>query len=321
MVSHGRDRGAAAVDCEREAVTETEANPPALDIQSVIYLNSADDILRAADFSANAVRYAREQGVVGSWRLLLGDCSPSPVLTTENQELLRGQLGRVGGTLVYRHFGENLGSAAGHNALAVGGDSELMVILNPDALMAYDTLDALVGALTPGVGIVESRQIPLEHPKDFDEGTGDTSWASTACALTTRAVFDEVGGFDSDTFFLYCDDVDYSWRLRIAGYRVRYEPAARLFHDKRLTPTGDWPPSSAEIYYSAEAALLLAHKYSRDDLVKSILAAFANDTDPTIAKAVAEFRRRVATHTTPGQIDHDHTVAEFVNGNYAIHRF
>lgn len=299
----------------------TDSSVPSLDIQSVIYLNDAQEIVRGAEFSANSARFARAEGRLGDWRLVLGDCSPEPVLSVDDQRAISEHVEAAGGAFSYRHFGSNLGSAAGHNALAEGGSSQLMVILNPDALMAFDTLASLLGAMETSVGIIESRQIPLEHPKHFDKGTGETSWASTACALTSRRAFDEIGGFDSETFFLYCDDVDYSWRLRIAGYRVLFEPAARLFHDKRLTTSGDWPPSSAEVYYSAEAALLLAHKYSRDDLVESLLATLGVDSNPSIVKAVAEYRRRVVTNTAPAQIDPSHDVAEFVNGNYAVHRF
>lgn len=292
-----------------------------LSVQSVIYLNDAADIVRAAEFTATSARHALDQGVIDEWRLRLGDCSPAPVLSDEDSAQIAAFVSAAGGTVDYRHFGKNLGSAAGHNALAEGGSSSHLVILNPDALMAYETIAALWGALGPSVGIVESRQLPLEHPKDYEKYSGDTSWASTACALTPREAFDKIGGFDSDTFFLYCDDVDYSWRLRLAGYRVVYEPAARLFHDKRLTQTGDWPASAAEVYYSAEAALLLAYKYSRPDLVAKILAGYRADSNEAVARAVTEFERRVADGSLPTPIDERHSVAEFVNGNYAVHRF
>jgi hypothetical protein len=38
-----------------------------------------------------------------------------------------------------------------------------------------------------------------------------------------------VGDFDED-FFLYYEDTDLSWRLRAAGWTVRYEPAAVVRH-------------------------------------------------------------------------------------------
>ncbi|MBC7761027.1 MAG: glycosyltransferase family 2 protein [Candidatus Saccharibacteria bacterium] len=236
-------------------------------------------------------------------------------------EPLRAAVEALGGVVTYTPFGSNLGSAAGHNALAAGVDTELMLILNPDAQVAADTVGVLATALGGDVGIAEARQIPLEHPKQYEKYTGDTSWSSTACALTTRAAFDAVGGFDSATFFLYCDDVDYSWRLRLAGYRAIYEPAARVFHDKRLTITADWPASAAEIYYSAEAAILLAHKYSRPDLVASLIAGYRKEGGDAVVTAVREFEDRAKGGRLPIPIDGDHKVAHFIKGNYSEHRF
>lgn len=292
-----------------------------LAVQSVLYGNSPHDIVRAAESTANAVEIARREGRVSDWVLLLGDCSPEPVLGDGDIAAITALVQDSGGRLSHTAFGENLGSAGGQNRLAQLESSELMLILNPDALVSPETIVVLCDALGDGVGIVEARQVPLEHPKDFAAYTGDTSWASTACALTTRAAFDSIGGFDADTFFLYCDDVDYSWRLSLAGYRVLYEPAARVFHDKRLTPTGDWPASAAEVYYSAEAALLLAYKYSRPDLVASLRRAFEVQNTEPLRKALAEFADRERSGRLPVPIDPDRRVATFIRGNYAEHRF
>lgn len=292
-----------------------------LAVQSVLYGNSAADIVRAAAAVANSVRGANEAGLVSDWELQLGDCSPSPALDETALATIRTEVEHQGGALHYTVFGENLGSAAGHNALAALSATDLLLILNPDAQVAPDAISELARTVTGDVGIAEARQVPLEHPKDFTAGTGETSWASTACALTTRAAFDVVGGFDSDTFFLYCDDVDYSWRVRLAGFRVIYQPAAAVFHDKRLTVTGDWPASAAEVYYSAEAAILLAYKYSRADLATDLVSRFKRDGNEAVLKAANEFESRRSSGRLPVQLDPDHKVAQFINGNYAVHRF
>ncbi|WP_374007756.1 hypothetical protein [Leifsonia sp. LS-T14] len=296
-------------------------DPRSLVVQSVLYGNDAAEIVRAAEALSHSVGRARDRGLISEWMLQLGDCSPAEALTTADRDAIAAFVQAAGGALEYTFFGENLGSARGHNTLAQKSQTELLLILNPDALVAPDTIEELAGAVTDGVGIAEARQIPLEHPKDFTKATGDTSWASTACALTTRVAFDAVGGFDADTFFLYCDDVDYSWQLRLAGYRVVYEPAARVFHDKRLTVTADWPASSAEVYYSAEAAIFLAYKYSRDDLVERLLEQFRAEGSEAVLKAVAAFESKRDSGALPAQLDPQHSVAEFRDGNYAVHRF
>lgn len=292
-----------------------------LDVQSVLYGNHPLDIVRAAEALAHSVRLAVADGAISAWSLHLGDCSPEPALDADALERIGELVGGAGGTLDHVVFGENLGSAEGHNRLAARGEGELLLILNPDAQVSPDTIGELAEALTGEVALAEARQVPFEHPKEYSRDTGDTSWASTACALTEREVFSALGGFDSSTFFLYCDDVDYSWRVRLAGRRVVYVPAATVFHDKRLTSTGDWPASAAEVYYSAEAALLLAYKYSRPDILSGLVDRYAKDREPAVRKALGEYRARAAAGTLPPPIDAAHRVAQFTKGNYAVHRF
>jgi GT2 family glycosyltransferase len=290
-------------------------------VQSVLYGTSAHDVKRAARAVAHSVSLAIGAGLVDGWTYFVGDCSPAQALTDDDLSDIAAIVSAAGGALDHVYFGENLGSARGHNTLAARGNSTLMLILNPDAIVAPDTVTTLCGALVDDVGIAEARQVPIEHPKDYDTSTGDTSWASTACALTRRETFEAVGGFDSETFFLYCDDVDYSWRVKIAGLRVVFVPEATVFHDKRLGTDGSWLAGSAERYYSAEAALLLPLKYSRRDIERHVRRQLMASDDEAAARALAEVDRRVAAKSLASAIDADHKVAQFVGPNYARHRF
>jgi N-acetylglucosaminyl-diphospho-decaprenol L-rhamnosyltransferase len=51
-----------------------------------------------------------------------------------------------------------------------------------------------------------------------------------AAALLRTAALRDTGDFDED-FFLYYEDTDLSWRLRAAGWEIRYEPAAVVRHE------------------------------------------------------------------------------------------
>jgi GT2 family glycosyltransferase len=65
-----------------------------------------------------------------------------------------------------------------------------------------------------------------------DGHTTDPSEVFAVCgaaALLRMTAVREVGGFDAD-FFLYYEDTDLSWRLRAAGWAVRYEPRAVVRH-------------------------------------------------------------------------------------------
>ena len=50
-----------------------------------------------------------------------------------------------------------------------------------------------------------------------------------------------VGGFPA-RFFLYYEDTDLSWRLRLAGWDIRYEPAAVVHHAHSATVGPDVGP-------------------------------------------------------------------------------
>ncbi|MGH8980887.1 MAG: glycosyltransferase family 2 protein, partial [Acidimicrobiales bacterium] len=173
----------------------------------------------------------------------------------------------------------------------------------------------------PSVGVVEARQLPLEHPKAHDPVTGDTSWASGSCFLVRREVLEATGGFDTDLFFLHGDDVDFSWRARLAGWRVVHRPSARVFHDKRLDERGGLRPSERELEYSARAHILLPWRYSRRDLALARLAALESSPEIYQREIAQELRARIQTGRMPESIDSAHQVAEFVGDEYAKHRF
>jgi len=56
-------------------------------------------------------------------------------------------------------------------------------------------------------------------------------WVSGACWMARRAVLEDVGLFD-ERFFLYTEDVDLCARVRAAGHRVAFVPAAVVRHSR-----------------------------------------------------------------------------------------
>lgn len=103
-------------------------------------------------------------------------------------------------------------------------------VVNPDALPMPGCLDRLLATYLERSGaIVEARQWPAEHPKEFDPETGWTPWASGAFLLISSAAFARLRGFDP-VYFLYNEDVDLSWRAWLNEMPVVYEPRALCAH-------------------------------------------------------------------------------------------
>lgn len=66
-------------------------------------------------------------------------------------------------------------------------------------------------------------------PAPVAEAPVDCQWVSFACVLIRREALDAAGPMD-EGYFMYFEDADYCARVRGAGFRVVYEPAARVVH-------------------------------------------------------------------------------------------
>jgi hypothetical protein len=302
------------------SVPGAPAAGPALRVQTVLYMHAPRDVLRFSAGMAAASARALEEGAIASVELAIGDSSPEPVATGIADLLCEGPNPFIKAT--YTHFGANLGSAGGQNRLFADSSADMVLVVNPDTYASPDLVTELVAGLSdPSVGIVEARQLPLEHPKAHDPETGDVSWASGSCFLVRAAVIEATGGFDADLFFLDGDDVDFSWRAKLAGWRVVHRPSARFFHDKRLDEQAVICPRTGELAQSTIVSVLLPWRYSRQDLALERLAAMERTDDETVQDAARTLRARIDSGQMPEPIDPDHRVAEFVGGEFARHRF
>jgi len=147
----------------------------------------------------------------------------------------------------------NVGFAAGANLGAAAANGDLLVLLNPDAVVAPGWAAAMRGPwggpwaawmalvlLRDGMAINTSGGIL--HFTGFGwagqmgepvaaaptEPT-DVGFVSGACLALPLATWREVGGF-SEHFFMYCEDVDLSLKLRLRGGRLAVVPDARVLH-------------------------------------------------------------------------------------------
>jgi GT2 family glycosyltransferase len=158
----------------------------------------------------------------------------------------------------------NLGFAAGNNAALRLCDTDLVVLLNPDAFAEPDWLEHLLYAAEnqPDVAAFGCRQMRYGAPGVLD-GTGDCYLISgqvyragygdlqresdlqardifavcAAAAMYRRAALVESGGFDED-FFCYMEDVDLGFRLRLLGHKAAYVPFAVVNHVGSATTGG-----------------------------------------------------------------------------------
>jgi N-acetylglucosaminyl-diphospho-decaprenol L-rhamnosyltransferase len=162
---------------------------------------------------------------------------------------------------------DNLGFGRGANAGARASTADVLVVCNADVRFEPGSIEVLarrladdpsVAAAGPAVRYPDgrhqasARDVPdlatavghallsrlwRDNPwtrryrrADADPGRArDADWLSGCALALRRTAFEGVGGFDP-AFFLYVEDLDLGVRLRRAGWRLRYEPDARVVH-------------------------------------------------------------------------------------------
>ena len=124
---------------------------------------------------------------------------------------------------------ENRGFGAACNQGVQAASGNYILFLNVDTEISPDAVLLMIKRLErePGCAMVEARQLPEEHPKFYWPHSGRVDWCSGCCLLMRKNLFLESGGFD-ERFFLYCEDVDLSFRLTDRGYKLAYLPEATV---------------------------------------------------------------------------------------------
>jgi GT2 family glycosyltransferase len=185
--------------------------------------------------------------------LLQQSCAVHEVLLVDNdpQDPLEGIEG-VSEKLRVLRPGANLGYTGAANLAAREATGEWLWFLNPDAVAAGDCLATLLAAVDSHDVVVVGAQVLLPDGRvnaganpvnlagiSWSGGYGrprehapprDVAAVSGASLLVRRERFLELGGL-CPFFFMYVDDTDLAWRVRLGGGRVRYCPAAVVVHE------------------------------------------------------------------------------------------
>ncbi|MGE3316319.1 MAG: glycosyltransferase family 2 protein [Planctomycetaceae bacterium] len=84
-------------------------------------------------------------------------------------------------------------------------------------------------------------------------------WISFACVLVRREVFESIGLLD-EGYFMYFEDVDFCRRARNDGWKIAFEPAARVVHLRGGASPEDFDERERrrrpQFYYAARSRYL-----------------------------------------------------------------
>ncbi|MBO4599385.1 MAG: glycosyltransferase [Bacteroidales bacterium] len=166
---------------------------------------------------------------------------------------------------------DNVGFAKANNQALRQCTGDLVLLLNPDTVVEHDTFRKCVGFFAThhdcggmGVKMVDGegsylkeskrgfptpaaaffkisgiihffphhRRIAAYYMGHLDENeTNPIDSLPGAYLMVRRDVLDKVGLLD-ESYFMYGEDIDFSWRIRLAGFQNYYLPSARIIHYK-----------------------------------------------------------------------------------------
>jgi GT2 family glycosyltransferase len=191
--------------------------------------------------------------------------------------------------LIVVHNGGNLGFAQGNNVglryLLGQPDIEFVWILNNDVAVDHLALRELVACARdqPGIGGVGATIYEYNEPQVVQAAGGGLfsmgnasprlitkprrartkdgapllDFVSGACMLVRTDVLRAVGLID-ESFFIYCEDVDLSVRIRASGYSLVHATNAKIWH-KGGSTFGHRSPRHD--YYTIRNTLALVRKH------------------------------------------------------------
>jgi GT2 family glycosyltransferase len=192
----------------------------------------------------------------------------------------------------------NLGFAGGNNVAAEASSADCLALLNTDMAVEPDWLTELVRSYAPdegyrcvagvildwsgerldfadGVVTYYGMADQLDFGKPVDEvaipESRDLLFACGGSMLVDRETYLAIGGLDPE-YFAYFEDVDFGWRLWLAGHRVRLASRARSRHRHHGT-SGGLPWHQRRLLYERNALRTLVKNLDEPNLWPLLSAA------------------------------------------------
>lgn len=292
----------------------------------------SDGKTRDAAVGAVIVAHDRVDLALQCVESLAGQVDPTRIVLVVNRpdavpgDALDEARARVG-TLVLNELALGYGANLNRGVSELGEEVAFVLLLNDDVVAEHGSVAALVSCLAEdeSVGVaapqligshgelqnvrrrfpslaLEVQQAMLvpgrwapRNPQALPtvDASAEADWALGAALLVRADAFATVGGFD-ESFFLYSEEVDLSYRLRVRGWSTWVCPAARMHHPGGASTTD---PKYLRIVGASHGRFVRKHWSTarRASLAAALSATYAWNTLFALARIVARPSQRSKT--------------------------
>lgn len=241
------DREAAALAQETAALVQAAGSEEDPDVSIIV------PVYDCALYTLVCIRSLMARTTRASFEIILADdCS---------SDATAGLFGGMGGRLRHLRHATNLGFIRNCNAAAAAARGKTLVFLNNDTIVLPGWLDALVETLrrNPKAGVAGSKLLNADgtlqeagglfwregNAWNFGRGADPVlpqfsylrpvDYISGASMAIPKAVWERLGGFDETFVPAYCEDSDFAFRCRAAGFDVLLQPASQVIHHEGVS--------------------------------------------------------------------------------------
>lgn len=212
--------------------------------------------------------------------------------TDGSYETLLEKFGNVR-KVTFVHNAQNLGFAEGNNVGYENSKGEVVVFLNADTEVESTWLNELTRALASGrrVGGVQSKLMNMKDRKVVDSIGFHLDWlgfvyprSDVSAGFSSEELFYPDGAamafradvlreaaldgepFDPD-YFLYFEDTDLGWRVRLRAYRIILVPISIVYHSRGASASSTSRASRAFLF-TRNRFMTLIKNYSLANLAR-----------------------------------------------------
>lgn len=159
---------------------------------------------------------------------------------------------------------KNLGFAGGNNLGIRHANGEYFFLVNNDTEFTTGLIENLVSVLDPRpkVGLISPKILYFDQPNiiqyagysamnmntgrnrcigqmeqdlgQYDDSTGPTGYVHGAAMMIRKEAINKAG-LMSELFFLYYEEMDWSEKIRKAGFEIWIEPKAKIYHKESMS--------------------------------------------------------------------------------------